>query len=421
MGSTTKSKSLWPLLLVSLVSAPLVNRLVKPDNVQAGQISQERFQHLVSAVELATYHRYTPPEIEISSVNLPGIDEPIGNPAAATDIWTRIRKGFDFPAVDPNRIRPYIDEYLKHPVLLKQILRRGEPYLFHILARLEQDNLPAELALLPVVESAFDPFATSPAGAAGIWQFMPDTATYVGLKQDWWYDGRRDIIASTEAALDYLDQLHERFGNDWLLTLAAYNAGSTRVRRAITNNRDSGRPVDFWHLSLPAETRAYVPKLIALRAIIENPHEYNISLPALSDTRYFSSVQIRGQIELKVAAQLAGVPLADLQRLNPGYDRSVTPPGTTHTLLFPKSAAGVFLERLARLPQEQRVRSVRHRIRRGDNLSTIAHHYRTTLSALRKVNRLKGSKIIAGDFLMVPVGEQKKGSVPFSDLHTSRI
>jgi membrane-bound lytic murein transglycosylase D len=380
---------------------------VKPDIVQAGQISQQRFQHLVSAAELATYYRYKLPELEISSVNLHGIDEPAGNTAAVTDIWTRIRKGFDFPAVDPDRIRPYIDEYIKHPVLLKRILQRGEPYLFHILARLEQDKLPAELALLPVVESAFDPFATSPAGAAGIWQFMPDTATYVGLKQDWWYDGRRDIIASTEAALDYLGQLHERFGNDWLLTLAAYNAGSARVTRAMINNRAAGKPVDFWHLSLPAETKSYVPKLIALRAIIENPHDYNISLPALSDTRYFSTVLIWGQIEFKVAAQLAGVPLADLQRLNPGYDRSVTPPGTPHTLLIPRSAVNVFLERLAQLPSDQRVKSIRHRIRRGDNLSTIALHYRTTLSALRKVNRLQGSKIIAGDFLMVPVGERE--------------
>jgi len=253
----------------------------------------------------------------------------------------------------------------------------------------------------------FDPFATSPAGAAGIWQFMPETAAYVGLSQDWWYDGRRDIIASTDAALDYLDRLHKRFNNDWLLALAAYNAGSARVGRAMRENRDAGKPDDFWHLSLPAETRSYVPKLIALRMIIENPYDYNISLPTLPDTRYFSSVEIRGQIELKVAAKLAGISLAILQRLNPGYDRSITPPNATHTLLFPKSVAQVFRERIARLPSDQRVRSVRHLIRIGDNLSTIAQQYHTTVSVLRKVNRLKGSKIIAGRYLMVPVGEQE--------------
>jgi membrane-bound lytic murein transglycosylase D len=322
-----------------------------------------------------------------------------------------MRSGFAIPEVDQGLVQTWIDEYRKHPLLLKQILKRGEPYLFHILARLEQNGMPAELALLPVIESAFDPFATSPAGAAGIWQFMPDTAADAGLDQDWWYDGRRDIIASTDAALDYLGQLHKRFHNDWLLTLAAYNAGGARVGRSIRENRNAGKPDDFWHLSLPAETRAYVPRLLALRAIIKNPHDYDIALPDLSDTRYFSSVKIRGQIELKVAAELAEVPLSILQRLNPGYDRSVTAPDRTHTLLFPKSVAHVFRDRIATLPEDLRVRSIRHLIRVGDNLSTIAQHYRTTVSLLRKFNRLKGNKIIAGDFLMIPAS-QREGSIP---------
>jgi membrane-bound lytic murein transglycosylase D len=236
---------------------------------------------------------------------------------------------------------------------------------------------------------------------------MPETAAYVGLDQDWWYDGRRDIIASTDAALDYMDRLHKRFQNDWLLALAAYNAGSARVAKSIRKNRDAGKPDDFWHLSLPAETRSYVPRLLALRAVIKNPNDYNIALPRLSDTRYFSAVEIRGQIELKVAAELAEVPLTTLQRLNPGYDRSITPPDRTHTLLFPKSVAAVFRQRIAQLPKDLRVRSIRHRIRKGDNLSTIAQHYRTTVSALRKLNRLKGNKIIAGEFLMVPAYQRE--------------
>ncbi|TNG03756.1 MAG: LysM peptidoglycan-binding domain-containing protein [Gammaproteobacteria bacterium] len=398
------------LLLVSLVSASVTDRFIQLGNIQAGQISQERYKDIESAADLTTYRLYKSPDIIIPSVTTPGLYKPTGDSVSVADIWTRVRKGFVFPAVDPGVVRTYIDEYIKHPVLLKQALLRGEPYLFHILARLEQDDMPTELALLPVIESAFDPFASSPAGAAGIWQFMPETAAYVGLNLDWWYDGRRDIIASTEAALDYLEQLNKRFNNDWLLTLAAYNAGSARVRRAIRKNRDAGKPDDFWNLSLPAETRSYVPKLIALRAIIENPHDYNISLPTLLNTRYFSTVQIRGQIDFKVAAQLTGVPLAILQRLNPGYDRSVTPPDTTHTLLFPKSVVHIFREQFAKLPHDQRVKSIRHKIRRGDNLSTIAQHYGTTVSVLRKINRLKGSKIIAGDFLIVPVGEQVDSS-----------
>jgi membrane-bound lytic murein transglycosylase D len=403
MGLIIKTNRLWLLLPAMLGSATVTDMLVQPGNILSGQTSS---RHIVSAAESEAYRLHSFPDINIPPASPAVVDKPASDPVPGTDIWTRMRDGFAFPAVDPGAVRTYIDEYLKHPHLLNQVLQRGEPYLFHILARLEQDHMPAELALLPVIESAFDPFATSPAGAAGIWQFMPETAAYIGLNQDWWYDGRRDIIASTEAALDYLDQLHKRFNNDWLLTLAAYNAGSARVRSAIRNNRDAGKPDDFWHLPLPAETKAYVPKLIALQMIIQNPADYNISLPTLSDTRYFSAVKIRGQIELKVAAQLAGISLAVLQRLNPGYDRAITPPDTTHTLLFPKSVAQVFRERIARLPQDQRVKSIRHRIRTGDNLSTIARQYRTTVAALRKFNRLKGNKIIAGEFLIVPADEQ---------------
>jgi len=407
MGLIIKTNRLWLLFLVMLGPATVTDRFVQPGNILNDQTGQGWSLQMVSAADLEIYHLYRSQDINMPSSNLPEVDKPAGDSVSGTDIWTRMRSGFVFPAVDPGLVRTYIDEYTKHPFLLKQVLQRGEPYLFHILDRLEQEDMPAELALLPVIESAFDPFATSPAGAAGIWQFMPETAAYVGLNQDWWYDGRRDIVASTDAALDYLGQLNKRFNNDWLLTLAAYNAGSARVRRAIREKRDARKPADFWHLSLPAETRSYVPKLIALRMIVENPHDYNISLPTLSDTRYFSAVEIRGQIELKVAAQLAGISLAMLQRLNPGYDRSITPPDTTHTLLFPRPVADIFRERIARLPIDQRVKSIRHRIRMGDNLSTIAQQYRTTVSVLRKINRLNGSKIIAGKFLIVPVDEQE--------------
>jgi membrane-bound lytic murein transglycosylase D len=385
----------------------VTDSFIHPGRLQAGHGSQTMSRAIGLAAESGNYRRYQTPAINIPAADLSDVEGQTGDSVSGAVIWSRVRNGFVFPAVDAERVRTYLDEYRQHPFHLKQILKRGEPYLFHILARLEQRDMPAELALLPVVESAFDPFATSPAGAAGIWQFMPETASYIGLEQDWWHDGRLDIIASTDAALDYLDQLHERFDNDWLLALAAYNAGSTRVRSAIRKNRDAGKPVDFWHLPLPDETRSYVPKLIALRLIIENPDDYNIALPTLSDSRYFGTVKIRGQIELRVAAQLAGVSLSTLQRLNPGYFRSITSPDTTHDILLPKSAVGVFRERIARLPHDQRVTSIKHRIRLGDNLSTIAQQYRTTVSMLRKVNRLKGSKIIAGNFLIVPAGEQE--------------
>jgi len=390
-----------------LVSASVTSEFIQPITVLTGQTSQGQYHHVLSATELESCCLYQLRENTAPPVNLPALEKPAVDSPSVADIWVRMRSGFVFPVVAQNDVRTHIEEYVKHPHLFKQILQRGEPYLFYILNRIEHYGMPAELALLPVVESAFDPFATSPAGAAGIWQFMPNTATDVGLDQDWWYDGRRDIIASTDAALEYLSQLHKRFDGDWLLTLAAYNAGKARVLRAIRHNRDTGKPVDFWHLSLPAETRSYVPKLVALRMIIENPHNYNISLPTLSDSRYFSIVEIRGQIELRVAAQLSGVPLVELERLNPGYDRSITQPDKTHLLLVPMSVEHVFRERIARLPQDQRIQSIRHLIRVGDNLSTIAQQYRVPVSVLRKANRLKGTKIIAGDILIVPVGERE--------------
>ena len=318
-----------------------------------------------------------------------------------TEIWHRLRSGFALASSKDAEVRRVLAQYRKHPAAVARLLQRGEPYLFYILNRVDERGLPAELALLPCVESAFDPHATSPVGAAGLWQFMPETAESLGLGQDWWYDGRLDVIDATEAALDYLTRLHDAFG-DWALALAAYNAGSARVRRAIAQNRSEGKPVDFWHLPLPAETRGYVPRLIALRALIRHPDKYNVTLPSLPDTHYFTRVDTQGRIDLQVAAQLAGVSEEELRRLNPGILRPSTPPDRPSLLLIPKASERLFGERLARLPEEERIRSVRHRILRGDTLGTIARHYRTTVERLLKANHLKNSEIIAGEFIVVP-------------------
>ena len=398
-----KTKWLWMPGMAMLVSASVTSKYIESNTSVTDEIGQWQSYQALPAVMYEYCYPYQSPVNTTPAVIQSTSEIPDTNTIPVADLWTRMRTGFALPSVDPDKVRGYIDEYVKHPHLFAQILQRGELYLFHILNRLEQDGLPAELALLPIVESAFDPFATSPAGAAGIWQFMPETAHYLGLNQDGWYDGRRDVIASTEAALEYLGKLHKRFKGDWYLALAAYNAGGTRVQRAIRHNRDTGKPLDFWNLALPAETRSYIPKLIALRAIIENPDVYSIALPQLSYNHYFSTVDIQGQLELKVAARLTGVPLDELQRLNPAYGLSITPPGRTHTLLVPSSVADILRTRLAQLPRDQRIQSVRHRIRLGDNLSTIAQQYRTTVSDIRRANRLKGSKIIAGDLLIIPV------------------
>ncbi|MEZ5542834.1 MAG: transglycosylase SLT domain-containing protein [Pseudomonadota bacterium] len=323
--------------------------------------------------------------------------------AGAGDIWQRLRTGFVFTDQSHNAVRSHLETFRKHAWHFRQILQRGEPYLYYVLDRVEAHGLPAELALLPAIESAFDPFARSPAGASGIWQFMPETAAEYGLRRDWWFDGRRDIVAATEAALTYLSALHRRYNGDWLLALAAYNAGSARVDRLIRLNRDAGKPTDFWHLPLPAETRNYVPKLLAVCALIADPAAHRITLPALADDRFFTVVDTGGPLDLQVAARLSGTTLEELQRLNPALTRSVTPPGGAHRLLVPSASAQRFRERLAQLPDDQRVQSVEYRIRPGDTLSAIAVNSQTTVSHLRRLNQLDSTHIVAGRLLMVPV------------------
>jgi membrane-bound lytic murein transglycosylase D len=340
----------------------------------------------------------------------PPVEQTLAGMGGHSDIWERLRAGFSLPQQVAPSVQAHIDNFRNHPRHIERILQRGQPYLFYILSRVEERGLPAELALLPVVESAFDPFTDSPAGAVGIWQFMPATAKHVGLRQDWWFDGRRDIITATEAALDYLSELQQRFDGDWLHALGAYNAGRARVNKAIRLNRNQGKPVDFWHLSLPEETRSYVPKLIALRAIISNPEAYNVTLPALANTAYFSTVNTGGQLDLQVAARLSGTSLEVLQRLNPGLIRSTTASASSHTLLIPGKSKQRFLEQLALLPTDQRVQSVKYRVRWGDTLSTIAQNSRTTVTRLRQINRLDSSRIFAGKLLIVPLGEPDAGA-----------
>ena len=330
--------------------------------------------------------------------------------AGAIDIWERLRAGFKLPQQADPSVQAHIENFLKHPRHIEDVLARGEPYLFYILSRVEEHGLPAELALLPVIESAFDPFSSSPAGAAGLWQFMPVTAKHVGLRQDWWFDGRRDIVAATEAALDYLSELHQRFDGDWLQAIAAYNAGRARVNKAIRLNRSLGKPVDFWHLPLPEETRSYVPKLIALLTIIANPEAHNITLPVLANNPYFTAVDTGGQLDLQVAARLTGATVEEMQRLNPGLIRSTTPPASPHTLLIPRSSEQRFREQLARLPADQRVLSVKYRVRWGDTLSTIAKNSRTTVTRLREINQLGSSRIFAGKLLIVPLAERDENA-----------
>jgi membrane-bound lytic murein transglycosylase D len=264
--------------------------------------------------------------------------------------------------------------------------------------------LPLDLALLPIVESAYDPFAYSHGRAAGLWQIIPGTARRFGIQQNWWYDGRRDVIDSTRGALDYLSYLHELM--DGVLAIASYNSGEGNVLRAVKKNKARAKPTDFWSLSLSKETSAYVPRLIALVTIVKNPATFGLTLPEIRHEPQFAVADVGGQLDLALAAELAGFDLDTLYAYNPGYNRWATDPAGPHRLQLPIDVYDSFNEALAAVPQNERVRWQRHKIKNGETISEIAELYHTTLASIRSANGIRGNTIRAGQHLMIPVAKK---------------
>ncbi len=327
-------------------------------------------------------------------------------PEAETDLWQRLRDDFRLHGYDHARVTPHLEWYARHGDYLERVTKRAEPFLHLIVEEVERRGMPGEIALLPIVESAFQPFAYSHGRAAGIWQFIPGTGRRYGLKQNWWYDGRRDVLAATNAALDYLQNLHDQFDGDWLLALAAYNSGEGTVQHAIERNRRKGLPTTFWYLDLPRETESYAPKLLAIAAIVAEPEKYGVSLAPIANEPQLAVIDVGGQIDLALAADMAGLSIEDLYSLNPGFNRWATDPDGPHRLLIPVDCKDEFEQRLAELPEGQRLHWERYRIRSGDSLIAIAQHYRTTPAVLRRVNDLSGNTIVAGKHLLIPVASK---------------
>ncbi len=342
-------------------------------------------------------------------------DELDASPAMAeVDLWERVRRGYTIPEQHNRRIQMELNWYAKHPSYMKRVSERANRYLFHIVESLEKRNMPMEIALLPIVESAFDPFAYSHGRASGMWQIVPGTGKMLGLKQNWWYDGRRDVIASTEAALTYLQRHHKRFDGDWLLALASYNSGAGNVSKAIRKNKKLGKPTDFWNLDLPKETKAYVPRLLALSKLVAQPQKHNIALTPIFNRPYFAPVAIGSQIDLAQAAELAGIDMDVLYHLNPGFNRWATDPHGPHELLVPADKAEAFAAKVASIPKGERVTWERYKIRDGDSLSTIAQKYKVSVASLKSINQLRGTSIRAGKTLMVPVAAKTGKHYSFS-------
>lgn len=343
---------------------------------------------------------------EASPVEHPAVRNHMMEPPQPPDLWTRLRAGFALPMQKDRRIEQHLSWFKRHPDYLARCLDRAEPYLPWILERVEADGLPTEIALLPIVESGFNPFAYSHGRAAGLWQFIPATGKHYGLKQNWWYDGRRDWVAATDAALAYLKANHERFDGDWLLAIAAYNAGEGNVHKALRLNRKRGKSTDFWSLDLPRETENYVPKLLALRQVFSNPQAYGLALPEEDDAHRLELIETGGQIDLSLAAELAQLPLDELYRLNPGFNRWATPPNGPHRLVLPHDAVNRFEQALAELPKDKRVKWTRHRIGAGDTLIGLASRYHTTVDLLKQVNHLRSHRIRRGDYLIIPTARK---------------
>ena len=321
---------------------------------------------------------------------------------ASSDLWERVRRGFKLDLNDNHRVEVQLQWYAKHQAYLDRTFQRSSLYLHHIVSEAERRGIPTELALLPVVESAFDPFAYSHGRAAGIWQFIPGTGAHYGLRQTWWYDGRRDVVASTEAAFNYLEDMAKFFNGDWLLALASYNSGAGTVQRAIRKNKAKGKPTDYWHLDLPRETEAYVPKLIAISKLVADPQKNGVTLFPIKDEPYFDIVKLDSQIDLAQAAKLANIDVDELYILNPGYNQWATDPLGPHRLALPVSQVEAFTTAYNELPPGQRVNWTRYKVKSGDSLISIAKKFKTTPQVLKDVNKIRGSLIRQGQQLLIP-------------------
>lgn len=330
--------------------------------------------------------------------------DPVEPDAPPGDLWERIRQGLSWQSIHNSQIGNARDSYLRQPYYLDVVSERASLYLFYIVEEVERRDLPMEIALLPLVESTLDPFATSSERAAGLWQIMPATGRHLGIQNDWWYDGRRDLRESTRVALDYLESLHKLFDDDWMLALAAYNSGKGRVGRARRDNEKKGLDTDYWSLKLPRETRHYVPRLLALTQIIAYPEAFGVEIPEVPNQPAFELADTGGQIELARAADLASVDAEIIRALNPGQLRWATSPDQAPEILLPPGTASRFSVGVAQLTPADRVSWQHYKIESGDNLIGIAKKFDTEVGLLRQANGIRGSMIRAGDTLMIPKG-----------------
>ncbi|KTD38320.1 membrane bound lytic murein transglycosylase D [Legionella moravica] len=337
------------------------------------------------------------------------------------DVWDVLRGEFKMShEINRPEVQDQIRWLLDHPGFITKVCQKAEPYLYHVTREIQRRNLPGELALLPMIESAYDPFAYSKVGAAGLWQIMPVTGNQLGLIQDWWFDGRRSINHSTDAALTHLMHLNKVFNGNWIFSIAAYDAGEGAIGRAIKAQTTNNRPVSFWELNVPKETQVYVPRFLALAEIMSNPKAYKINLPAMPFRPYFEEVNIGSQIDLSHAARLAGITVSELTKLNPGYNRWATAPYKPFTLLIPIAKVTQFYFNLSHSPVDKRVSWTKHLVLPSDSLRSIARQYHTTITLIKKLNRLSDQSIRPNQVLLIP-SSKNSPVLPFHEISKSKF
>jgi membrane-bound lytic murein transglycosylase D len=333
----------------------------------------------------------------------------IDRTAPADDLWQRIRQGFAMADLDNERVREKTAYYVARPDYLQRVFERSRIYLYHIVEELEKRGMPTELALLPMVESAFNPMAYSRAHASGLWQFIPGTGRRFELQQNWWYDGRRDIVDSTTAALDYLTYLYDMHG-DWHLALASYNWGEGAVARAIARNRAAGKPTDYDSLSMPAETRHYIPKLQALKNILSEPAPLGITIDPIPNQPYFSTYTKLRDIDVQLAAKLAEMPVEQFIALNPGFSRPLIRAALTPRIVLPADKVDVFHDNLTKHGAGALVSWKTYHPRKGDTFESIAKKFGMSMGQLKEVNGIAPRVRAVPSLLVVPTSAAAIGS-----------
>jgi membrane-bound lytic murein transglycosylase D len=386
--SFSKTISLSALLVLGAPTLALANDIsLPPQNLNLKMTSVEQEQH--TTVNSALESSLAPTEIL-------AIEE--------VDVWSRIRKGFAIPDLENPLVTNQLNWYTTRPDYIQRTTMRASRYLYHVVQELEKRNMPTELALLPFIESAFNPQAYSSAKAAGMWQFIPSTGLDFNLKQNMFKDERRDVLASTDAALTYLQKLYGMFG-DWQLALAAYNWGEGSVQRAIKKNEAAGRPTDFNSLSalMPAETRNYVPKLQAVKNIIATPGQYGITLPKVDNQPYFITIGKTRDIDIKVAAQLAELSVDEFKALNPQFNRPVIAGGSKTQILLPQGNAEKFKANLAKWGRALSSWTAHKVTTAREKIEHIAARFGTTPDVIREVNQIPSKMVLkAGSTILVP-------------------